>query len=447
MENQHSLGAIKHMICGLPRQKLVRAAAQLAPIVGASIAELIPNGESEAIVAAMRSITEEQTKRLLRQLESLTNETGTPHTAPIAVIGSGNLEMLLHSPSSDTIELGSKHSVKVESLCGGSGVNFAARLLSVGRVVLPVLPIKNDHAGKQILAFLQSAAKDAGILGDIRDLWQRMALFNSEVSTPTTVFIVHGSERTAFRQQVETGDGYLTQMKNQIEQLFAICDAPSALMIGHVPRGRETPEKTVEVLDYLIDRYRNRTLIYSVMGSSQLRLGWRFWEKHIRENMSVFQLNLSEAKSFFSADGKPCTTEAAIDHLKKMGVSAIITMDRFGAIATHSHSEDIYIAWPLVNAADVIDSTGAGDAFAAGAVSVLSEVGRGYSTHDFEHALAEGSRWAGAACTTLGGAGRSPGKELAAFVDKNPRSRSNNIETRRHCSLQELLTFVDLAYD
>jgi sugar/nucleoside kinase (ribokinase family) len=447
MNSENQYDDIKKLLDCLPREKLLYASARIAPIVGASIAELLPIGDNQKIVSAMQQITEDQTERLLKQLQNLIKEADGQNNSPIVVIGSGNLEMLLHSPNNDSITLGAKHSVKVESIWGGSGVNFTTRLLSVGRMALTVLPIANDQAGKQIIHAMKSAAEEGCILDEIQKYWSNMSLFNSEVYTPTTVLLIHGTDRTVFRQEVKTGDRYIKQMKNQIDKLFSICKTPSALMIGHVPCGSETSESTAEVIDYLINKYKNKTLIYSVLGSSQLKLGWRFWEKHIRNNISVFQLNLSEAKFFFGDSGKPATTDNVLNKLRQMRVSAVLTVDKFGAIAIHSQSEDIYMALPVIDSADVLDSTGAGDAFAAGMASVLYDIGAGYTKYDFKQALAEGSRWASAACTIQGGAGRWPGKELAGFIDRNERCRYNNVEIRTYHSLREILTFLDRVYD
>lgn len=435
---------IKNRFLAIPKERILRASARLAPIVGASLAKLISTGETEKILQEICKISDEQSERLLKQLDILREEQYSG--APIVVVGSGNLELLLHSPSNERVILGEKHSVKVDSLWGGSGVNFTTRLLSVGRPVLPVLPIANDHAGKQIVQAMKKNAKEGDVLDDINTLWSEFSLFNSNVTTPTSVLVIHKSERTAFRQQAESSDGYLDQMMAQIDQIYSICNSPSALMIGHVPRGNTKPEEAAVVVDHLLEKYRNRTLIYAVFGSSQLRLGWKVWEKHIRENIDVFQLNLSEAKAFFSNKGKPATIEEILKHLMDMNVWAVITMDKFGAIAIHSGAKYIYVIWPLVKSIDVCDSTGAGDAFAAGMVSVLSDIGRGFIIHDFEQALSEGSRWAGAACLTRGGSGRSPGKELADFVDCNDHYKENNVETRKDRSLHEFLTLIDLAY-
>lgn len=428
-------------------KRLLRAAARLAPFVGASIAEFISTGEKEEIISAIRGITEEQTERVLEQIQILLHEEEQSCLAPIAIVGSGNLEMLLHSPSCDSITLGAKHSVKVDDLWGGSGVNFAARLLSVGRVVLPVLTIADDHAGRQIMDSLGFMADKGGIKNETQALWSKMNLFNGAVQTPTSVLIIHQGERTVFRQQIETSVEYVTQLESQIDHMYSICDAPSTLLIGHVPRGLESPESIASVVQYAIEKYRNRTLIYSVFGSSQLRLGWKYWEKQIADNIDIFQLNLSEAKRFFSDSDQPATIHTVLDCLRRMRVSAVLTMDKFGALAIHAESDDIYVAWPIVDANDVIDSTGAGDAFAAGMVSVLSDIGPAFTTHDFVHALVEASRWAGAACTTIGGAGCEPGKELASFVQNNANCKRNNVETRRPFNVQELLTFIDLAFN
>ncbi len=446
MPNHDLTYRVKELFRKLGPERLLRAAARLAPIIGASAAELIPTRDTQEIILAIQDMTEGQTERILEQIRILLLEEEQSCLAPIAVVGSGNLEMLLHSPSSDSLTLGAKHSVKVHDLWGGSGVNFAARLLSVGRAVLPVLPIADDRAGRQIMLELQSIAAEAGIERETQGFWTELALFNRDVQTPTSVLIIHRGERTAFRQQVETGAKYLPLLMNQIDRMYSICDAPSALLIGHVPRGLETPEATASVVEHAIDKYRNRTLIYTVLGSSQLRLGWRFWQNHISDNINVFQLNLAEAKSFFAEGDQPATINTVLERLREMQVSAVLTMDKFGALAIHSGSDDIYVAWPPVDADDVIDSTGAGDAFAAGMVSILSDIGPAFTAHDFVHALGEGSRWAGAACTTVGGAGRSPGKELSGFVENNESCKRNNVETRRPLNMQELLTFIDLAF-
>ena len=77
-------------------------------------------------------------------------------------------------------------------------------------------------------------------------------------------------------------------------------------------------------------------------------------------------------------------------------------------------------------------------------VSVLNEFGKNYGKSDFENALSEGSRWASVACTSKGGAGKCPKKELADFIDKVPSYQKNNVETRSQAV--ELMTFIDLAY-
>nr|VFK46564.1 MAG: Sugar or nucleoside kinase, ribokinase family [Candidatus Kentron sp. SD] len=428
-------------------EKIARATARLIPIVGSGMAELIPDKDIEKIIGEIHGITVEQTELLTRRLQEITQDDGQrENCGAIAIVGSGNLEMLLHSPRTERIILGEKHSVRVETLWGGSGVNFARRLLSTGHIVLPVLPIAEDHAGKQIRDAMKMSAREGGIWEKIHEYWGQLKLFNSSVKTPTSVLVIHESERTAFRQQAKTKEGYPNQLKAQIDSLYSFCDSPSALLVGHVPRGNESPESIAEVLDYLLGKYRNRTLIYAVLGSSQLQLGWKFWETRIKDDIDIFQLNLSEAKRFFSDGDRPATVEIVLDHLREMNVSTVLTMDKFGAIATFSRSNDIFVVWPLIDSSDVYDSTGAGDAFAAGMISVLAGVGKGFSGHDFETALAEGAKWAGAACRTAGGSGYAPGKELSTFIENNTECKRNNVETRKYDNTRELLRLVDLAY-
>ena len=74
MDRQHPSDAVEQLVDRLPRAKLLRAAARLAPIVGARIAELIPTGDSQRIAHAIRKITDEQTDRALDSLEAAIRE-------------------------------------------------------------------------------------------------------------------------------------------------------------------------------------------------------------------------------------------------------------------------------------------------------------------------------------------------------------------------------------
>ncbi len=68
------------------------------------------------------------------------------HTLPrdrkkrIVTVGSGTVEYVLKY-SGEKIELGSKHATELTLLYGGSGVNYAMRLLTAGDDALPILAI------------------------------------------------------------------------------------------------------------------------------------------------------------------------------------------------------------------------------------------------------------------------------------------------------------------
>jgi sugar/nucleoside kinase (ribokinase family) len=68
----------------------------------------------------------------------------------VLVIGAANEEYVLEAPAE--WEVGQKYTAESKSLLGGSGVNYARRLLSYdGCPAIPIAPIGNDVLGKQIL--------------------------------------------------------------------------------------------------------------------------------------------------------------------------------------------------------------------------------------------------------------------------------------------------------
>ena len=195
----------------------------------------------------------------------------------------------------------------------------------------------------------------------------------------------------------------------------------------------------------IIDTYQGKSLIYANLGNSQLQLGYEFWEHSFR-HIDILQLNIAEAKQFFTRADEPSKALLDIlDLLLKNRITAVITIERFGAIGIHKDNTNaLVLAWPLIEINDIIDTTGAGDAFAAGMVSRLAgntKVG----FQDFLEAMERASFWSAYACTTLGGSGNCPGKrELEEFYRGDFAIGKKTVETKDKRSAEEFIKLIDV---
>ena len=128
-------------------------------------------------------------------------------------------------------------------------------------------------------------------------------------------------------------------------------------------------------------------------------------------------------------------------------MSAVITLDRFGAIGIHKKEPDsIFISWPILEVKNVVDPTGAGDAFASGMVSYLCEKSD-LSPNNFQSAIGTARLWAAYACRTYGGAGQCPDREtLEKFKEKVIPNQRRTVEVRNSDFAREIMTILNIAF-
>ena len=124
----------------------------------------------------------------------------------------------------------------------------------------------------------------------------------------------------------------------------------------------------------------------------------------------------------------------------------MITLDKFGAIATCGHKpRGVYIAWPH-DLANIVDTTGAGDAFGSGLVASM------FSGNDhLADGLERASLWAAYACTTLGAANDCPTPdELKMFESTIPPSLRGEMDVTVQMTgirdIDRMLWLFDRAY-
>jgi len=319
----------------------------------------------------------------------------------IAIIGGANIEYIVKSKT-DIVQ-GSKNFVDIEELFGGGGLNYTMRLMGVGVTVCPFLYVGNDNIGQSIQKALisLSSKKSPSYRHLVRDNF-----FVEDLNTIRSVIIVEGQHRTILAQDQNNKNLFLPYLKNEIELAKEI----SSVIIGHIHNDRQDINKNHSDLStsFSIDYFSNMDkFIYCNFGSTQLAYGFLFWRDRLKL-IDILQLNIDEVRSFFKVDDRKLSLLEIIEALGELKISAIITLDKFGAIGfMKNRINTIFLARSIDLEDEFIDSTGAGDAFCAGMVSVLDGK-KEFKTSDFKEAMEIARSWAVYACKSYGGANNCP---------------------------------------
>jgi len=365
------------------------------------------------------------------------------NSSPVIAIGSGNIETILEHDGE--IQLGRKHIVGTHELLGGSCVNYSIRLITAGNTVFPIPFIGDDRFGYDIRKALLDLGRKNKISEQAIKFIDSKTFFIPHIQTPKATIVVHRGKRTIFSQGLTGITVSERHIQKRIDLLndLVTCDSGS-VMIGHITVDSDT-QKPGRISRKIIDAYWNKYLIFTNFGNSQLSHGVDFWKKDLCRT-DLFQLNLEEIRRFFKKGNRIYSLSKILKWLRKHSVTAVITLNRFGAIGTYKDGkEGIVLAWPL-NIGKMVDPTGAGDAFASGMVSTLLGK-KDFSFDDFLSAIVVGRSWASYACSTLGAAsGCSDQKNLAIYQKKHFGSSRRLIEVTKASSAEPILDFIDNAY-
>jgi sugar/nucleoside kinase (ribokinase family) len=186
-------------------------------------------------------------------------------------------------------------------------------------------------------------------------------------------------------------------------------------MIGHIAADR-WPDAEGKCTDLILEWSRNRKCYkFANFGGSQIKYGYDRWKEQL-SNLDCFESNLAEMRTLMAtASGRHLSLAEIIQRLTSDRVTALITLDRFGAVGTYKGDpRHIVMTWPF-DLEDIVDTTGAGDAFGAGIVATAMESG----VNDIYalRAVIDAARfWAAKACLSHGGSSRCPTRsELESF--------------------------------
>ncbi len=373
-----------------------------------------------------------------------------PQKKQILTIGSGTVEYVLKH-SGDQLELGSKHTADITTLYGGSGLNYAMRLLAAGDDAFPILAIGHDEAAQKMQDTLLSACKNRGGSPKVERFIHPAdpaAFFDPQIKTSSTVVIAHGMQRTLFTQTLQHGLHFIQFLKKRVDDVLKTLEAyPDAVMIGHLHSDAEDANPYPgENTQFIIDTFKGKSSLFANFGNSQIDLGLDFWKTYL-PHINLFQLNLEEAKRFFSNKKEKASLVQVVEHIRSLNLNAVITLDKFGAIGIHKDKKDsIILAWPLIDSTEIVDSTGAGDAFGAGLVSSLCRQGKlDFAT--FHEAIETARTWSALACKSLGGSSHCPDKTtIEAYQREISGGERRPVEIKDQNYAAEIISLIDIAF-
>lgn len=359
-------------------------------------------------------------------------------TPNIAVIGGANIEYIVKSKT-DIVQ-GSKNFVDIEELFGGGGLNYALRLMGTGISVCPLLYLGNDNIGHNIQkSLIDNCLSNSSTYTYV----SRDNFFINGLNTIRSVIIVEGQHRTILAQDENNENLFLPYLKSEIDSASEV----TSVLIGHIHNDRMDINENSSDLStiYAIDYFRScNKFIYCNFGSTQLEYGFDFWKEKLK-SIDVFQLNIDEVRSFFREDGHTPTLLEIINALSDLEISSIITLDKFGAIGIMKNRvNSVYLARAVELGEDFVDSTGAGDAFCAGMISVLDGNSE-FSTDEFKDAMEVARSWAVYACKSYGGANHCPtAGTIDAFHQKI--NQGNEVIEYADDRMVDILSLIDSTF-
>jgi sugar/nucleoside kinase (ribokinase family) len=362
---------------------------------------------------------------------------------PVITIGSGNIEHVLDIHGE--LNLGRKHIAMNHSFLGGSCINYTLRLLETGESVYPIPLVGNDPSGKSIRDTLIRCMKKTSGNDRCLRFTESDDFFIPTLKTPETTIIVHQEQRTIFSERLTQTRDALVHIENRLQHLNDLVPEPGSLMIGHINTDCHRDYPGAVTLK-TIDTFGSNHLMFANFGKGQTVHGVDFW-KDALNRIDILQLNLDEIRKFFLNSGMNFSLNTIVDWLKRHSVTAVITLNRFGAIGTYGDGRNgTILSWPI-EVDRIVDPTGAGDAFAAGMISSLA--GRkNFSFDDFINAIDTGRYWAAYSCKSLGACAVCPDKPtIGRFIDeRSDEENSSYIIISENDHHDQMMDLLDKAY-
>lgn len=275
-------------------------------------------------------------------------------------------------------------------------------------------------------------------------------------ATPHSSVVVHRNSRTIFKQESNNDHTFVRFLHERIDELDTKGRLPwiNAVMIGHIASDRWDTVKG-ECTKYILRKFESeRTFRFVNFGDSQLRHGYSHWINDLQKTDCV-QGNLTEFRKLLATPHNPKPSfRDIVEQLLSDEITSLITLDRFGAIGTFKGQKDqVVLAWPF-DLADIVDTTGAGDAFGAGIVSNVLPASDTKNRPAWRSIAGYGETvdasriWAAYACKHLGGASNCPdARELSSFEGSLRRQCvRSHVKTMEVNEVSDFLQIFDRVY-
>lgn len=418
------------------------------PFVGSGLKEVLYGGKIQKEISSLKEDLIAQLEEHSDAVENIMrimsyHEKGL---GSIITVGSGVAEYVFQSD--ERIIIGEKHLGKATELFGGSGVNYTMRLIGADFDVYPLLSIGKDNIGMAIQKILLDNIDKFGGSVEMQNFIKSEEFLPSGIVSSRSTILVSGTQRTVLSQKQSYSNDYKDFLNTRISILKKMFPGDiGAVMIGHIyaDLNEEDESQNGKCTKLVIQAFKDKSLLYANIGTSQIKLGAKYWEKEL-SLLSVLQLNCTEVKSFFlSMNLEDNSLLSILNWFKEKAITVVITLDKFGAIGSYKGGKHgVILAWPLN--IDVVDSTGAGDAFASGMVSRL--IGnRKFSFAEFHASIEIGRTWAAFACKSIGAASYIPkNEELESFHDEIYQESYVPVEVRPWKEAERFIDIFDRAF-
>jgi len=427
------------------KRHLPQAVLQGIPYIGPSIRTIIyDDGTVEDLIKQVECQNTQQQQEILSRLEAIIEQMVGP-PGYILVVGSGNGERVLQFDG--VLQLGRKYMSSCHEFLGGSGVNYTLRLINAGFPVFPIVSIGKDRLGHIIREEILVSARKNNLSRQALEFVDSEDFFVANIRTVLSTILVEKTQRTIFTEQIHGAEHFKDYTQNRLTSLDTQPGANiKAVAVGHILADNPAlnPSHPGECSRYIIQSFCDRCFVFANFGNSQIRMGAEFWEEDLKK-LSVFQLNLAEMREFFARNTSTKPLVNIIKWLQERNITAVITLDKFGAVGTYKDGRDgVVLAWPF-EFEGIVDSTGAGDAFGAGLVSKLYQKAD-FSFTEFFTAIGEARVWAAYACTALGGATNCPNRrQLKEFRKELLAAQPDPVEVERLGHAERILRILDRA--